>query len=163
MNRNYIIIAYLITLFFMGLTGFAQMPIFKRYYIADIPGLGWLADFYLTHDLHYLGAIFLLAFFAYLALDHLLNQRRRYRLTGAAGVRLLLLFCITATGVFRVFKNLPDVSFSPGFTMFIDIAHLGFMMLLMGVGAAFMLMKRRWLAPRREPLPSGAGTAPKKI
>ena len=31
---------YLITVFFLTLTGFGQMPIFKRYYIADIPGLG---------------------------------------------------------------------------------------------------------------------------
>ena len=35
---------FLATVFFLTLTGFGQMPIFKRYYIADIPGLGWLAD-----------------------------------------------------------------------------------------------------------------------
>ena len=139
---------YLIALFFMGLTGFAQMPIFKRYYIADIPGLGWLADFYLTHDLHYLGAIFLLAFFAYLALDYLLSLRGRYRLTGPAAVRLMLISGILATGMVRVLKNLPDVSFSPGFTMFVDIAHLAFMMLLMVAGAVFLVMKKGWLAAR---------------
>ena len=33
---------YLISVFFLALSGFGQMPIFKRYYIADIPGLGWL-------------------------------------------------------------------------------------------------------------------------
>lgn len=137
---------YLIALFFMGLTGFAQMPIFKRYYIADVPGLGWLADFYLTHDLHYLGAIFLLAFFAYLVFDYALNLKGRYRLTGAAEVRLLLLCGIVITGIVRVLKNLPDVTFSPGVTMFIDISHLVFMMLLMGAGAVFLLMKKGWLA-----------------
>jgi len=31
---------YLTTTFLLVLTGFGQMPIFKRYYIADIPGLG---------------------------------------------------------------------------------------------------------------------------
>jgi hypothetical protein len=139
---------YLIALFFMGLTGFAQMPIFKRYYIADIPGLGWLADFYLTHDLHYLGAIFLLAFFTYLILDYFLSLKGRYRLTRTAGVRLLLLFCIVVTGIIRVLKNLPDVTFSPGFTMFIDISHLAFMMLLMVAGALFLVMKKGWLAAR---------------
>ena len=50
---------YLFLLFMMGLTGFGQMPIFKRYYIADIPGLAWTAKFYVTHYLHYLGAILL--------------------------------------------------------------------------------------------------------
>jgi hypothetical protein len=135
-------------LFFMGLTGLAQMPIFKRYHIADIPGLGWLADFYLTHRLHYLGAILLLAFFAYIGLDYLLERRKRYRLTGAARVRLILICCITTTGVFRVLKNLPDVGFSPGFTLFIDIAHLSSMMGLVLAGSVFLVMKQVWIAPR---------------
>ena len=139
---------YLIAMFFMGLTGFAQMPVFKRYYIADIPGLGWLADFYLTHDLHYLGAVFLPAFFAYVAVDYFLGLRARCRLTRAGGVRLLLLSGIGVTGVFRVLKNLPDVSFSPGVTMAVDIAHLAFMMLLMLAGAVFLVTKKTWLSPR---------------
>jgi len=54
-NRKPIIrYLYLITLFFLVLTGFGQMPVFKRYYIADIPGLGWLAQFFVTHYMHYL-------------------------------------------------------------------------------------------------------------
>jgi hypothetical protein len=44
---------YLITVLFLTLSGFGQMPIFKRYYIADIPGFGWLAQFYVTHYIHY--------------------------------------------------------------------------------------------------------------
>ncbi len=58
---------YLLLLFVMGLTGFGQMPIFKRYYIADIPGLAWLADFYATHYIHYIGAVILFGFFVYAA------------------------------------------------------------------------------------------------
>ena len=57
-NRKKIIrYLYLISLFFLVLTGFGQMPVFKRYYIADIPGLGWLAQFFVTHYMHYLFAI----------------------------------------------------------------------------------------------------------
>ena len=59
---------YLTTTFFLVLTGFGQMPIFKRYYIADIPGLGWLAEFFVTHYIHYLGAIVLLGLIAYIYL-----------------------------------------------------------------------------------------------
>jgi len=148
MKYHHVKIVYIPMLFSMGLTGLAQMPIFKRYHIADIPGLGWLADFYLTHRLHYLGAMFLLVLFVYIGLDYLLEQRKRYRLTGAAGIRLLLLCGILVTGVFRVLKNLPDVSFSPGFTLFIDITHLVFIMCLMLAGSIFMVMKQGWLAPR---------------
>ncbi len=57
--RKYI---YATTLFFITLSGFGQMPIFKRYYIADTPGLGWLAQFYVTHIIHYISATVLIAF-----------------------------------------------------------------------------------------------------
>ena len=36
----------------LGLTGMGQMPIFSRYYIADIPGLGWLGDYRVTAAAH---------------------------------------------------------------------------------------------------------------
>jgi hypothetical protein len=139
---------YVSLLFLMGLTGFAQMPIFKRYYIADIPGLGWLAQFYFNHALHYLGAIFLLTLFCYTIGVYFGALRRRFRLTGAAYVRILLLAAIATTGIFRVLKNLPDVVFSPGFTMLIDISHLAFMLTLMGSGIIFMVMKLNWLTQK---------------
>ena len=55
----------------MTVTGMGQMPIFKRYYIADIPGLGWLADPYTVHWVHYAGAIALVGLGAWLAIMHL--------------------------------------------------------------------------------------------
>ena len=36
----------------LALTGMGQMPIFSRYYIADLPGLGWLGDYETTAALH---------------------------------------------------------------------------------------------------------------
>lgn len=140
--------SYRALLFAMALTGVAQMPIFKRYYIADIPGLGWLAKYYLTHALHYLGASLLLVLVAYCMAVYLLSLRKRYVLTGSALVRIALLGAIVGTGGFRVLKNLPGLSFSPGFTQFIDIAHLSFMMLLFLVGAAAVLFRWTWLADR---------------
>ncbi|MBW2195807.1 MAG: FeS-binding protein, partial [Deltaproteobacteria bacterium] len=96
------------------------MPIFKRYYISDIPGMGWSADFYFTHYIHYLGAMILLALFTYVSADFLLLGRKKSKLTASAHVRIFILIGIVATGVLRVLKNLPDVVFSPGFTLFID-------------------------------------------
>lgn len=136
---------YFLLLFTMGLTGFGQMPIFKRYYIADIPGLGWLADFYATHYIHYLGAIVLFGFFVYAAVIYFGLMRRQFQLTWAAYIRITLLALIAITGIFRVLKNLPDVVFSPLFTMGIDISHLAFMMFLMVFGIFFMIKKVGWL------------------
>jgi hypothetical protein len=138
---------YLFLLFFMGLTGFAQMPIFKRYYIADIPGLGWLAQFYVTHAMHYIGAICLLIVIFYSATIYLGMMRKQYNLTIAAYINIVLLGAIVGTGIFRVLKNLPDVVFSPGFTMFIDISHLGFMLALMFLGILTLATRSKWLKP----------------
>ena len=136
---------YILTFTVMAFTGFGQMPIFKRYYISDIPGMGWSADFYLTHYIHYLGAIFLIGLIAYIIVDYILSGRKEFGLTSSAYIRIALLGAIVITGIFRVLKNLPDVVFSPGFTLFIDISHLGFMMLYLLTAIVFAIMKSGWV------------------
>jgi hypothetical protein len=136
---------YILTFTVMAFTGFGQMPIFKRYYVSDIPGMGWSADFYLTHYVHYLGAIFLIGLIAYIIVDYILSGRKEFGLTSSAYVRIALLGAIVITGIFRVLKNLPDVVFSPGFTLFIDISHLGFMMLYLLTALVFSIMKSGWV------------------
>ncbi|HDZ90682.1 MAG: FeS-binding protein [Deltaproteobacteria bacterium] len=129
----------------MAFTGFGQMPIFKRYYISDIPGMAWSADFYATHYIHYMGAILLLGLLAYCIIDYFLSGRRQYRLTASGYVRILLLAGIVITGIFRVLKNLPHVVFSPNFTLFIDISHLGFMMFYLMAALLFLITKSGWI------------------
>lgn len=140
---------YAILLFIMTFTGFGQMPIFDRYYLSDIPGLGWSSDFYLTHTIHYVGAILLIALILYVVTDFLLAAGARPRLTRSAYARIFLLTGLVLTGVFRVLKNLPDWVFSPGFTVFIDISHLGFMMVYLGAALGFAITKSGWV--RAEP------------
>ncbi len=139
---------YALTFVVMAFTGFGQMPIFKRYYVSDIPGMGWSADFYLTHTIHYLGAIFLIALILYAIGHYILEGKREARLTPAAYVRIVFLAGIVITGVFRVLKNLPDMVFSPGFTLFIDVSHLGFMMAYLVAALAFKITGRGWLEKR---------------
>jgi len=143
-NRKWLKWSYIGIFVVMAFTGFGQMPIFKRFYISDIPGLGWSADFYATHYVHYLGAILLFVLVAYCITDYLIKGRSEFRLTGSAYVRIVLLAGIVVTGVFRVLKNLPDVVFSPGFTLFIDIAHLGFMMAYLLSALIFLIFKSGW-------------------
>ncbi len=87
-GTNPIRVIYLMTLFGLVLSGFAQMPIFKRYYIADIPGLGWLAQFYVTHLIHYLAAIIFIGISAYLLVDYLMVRRKQIRLSGSGYLRV---------------------------------------------------------------------------
>ena len=146
---------YILLLFFMAFTGFGQMPISKRYYISDIPGMGWSADFFTTHILHYLGAIVLIGLLAFFITDYLLLTRRRFRLTRTAYLRMILLGGLVITGILRVFKNLPDVTFSPGFTFFIDVAHLGFTMVFALTVLVLLIMKTGWVVARPEVIRPG--------
>jgi ABC-type multidrug transport system fused ATPase/permease subunit len=146
-EQSFIKPAYLALLFTMALTGFAQMPIFKRYYIADIPGLGWLAQYYVTHQIHYIGAALFLFLSAYCLVLYLYMIRNRFELTGFSYLKVTLLAAIVVTGVFRVLKNLPDVTFSPGFTLLIDLLHLGFAMLFLLAGLVSLIARSRWLKP----------------
>ena len=118
-------------------TGFAQMPIFARYYLASVPGFAWTADYYLNHVLHYGLAIALLAFLGWRAM---LAWRRSWTVGGT-----LLAACwagVAATGLVRVMKNQPDAYFAPDLVMWVDWGHLGLVMML-GLVALGLRLGRR--------------------
>ena len=128
----------------LALSGFGQMPIFKRYYIADIPGLGWLAKFYVTHYLHYLGAVLLIGVVAYVLADFLLPRRKTLQLTPTGLVLSILLGGILLTGAFLVLRNLPGFWFPPGMIIVMDLSHLiGVMLFPMAILYGF-LFKKSW-------------------
>ena len=135
---------YLVTVFFLALSGFGQMPIFKRYYIADIPGLGWLAEFFVTHLIHYLGAVVLLVLVAYLLTDYLMVKRNSRLLTTSGWIRIALLAGILASGGLLVIRNLTGTHFSPEFIIFLDITHLGLVMALLFVSLYCLIRKKHW-------------------
>jgi hypothetical protein len=139
---------YLITVALLTLTGFGQMPIFKRYYIADIPGLGWLAQFYVTHYIHYLAAIFILALVAYLIIDYLILQKKHLRLTASGYVRGAILAGILVSGILLVIRNLTESRFAPEFIIFLDLAHLGLVMSFLLTAVYCLVRKRRWIIQR---------------
>lgn len=133
---------YSALIFFLTLTGFAQMPIFKRYYIADIPGLGWLNQFYVTHYMHYLGAIVFFAFTAYILAIHFMEKKTKISTSGY--VRAAILGGITITGIFLVLRNFPGYRYSPNFIVFLDLVHLGLVMVLLSVSLYCAGFKKKW-------------------
>ena len=139
---------YLITVFFLALSGFGQMPIFKRYYIADIPGLGWLAEFFTTHYIHYLAAILFLALTAYLIVDNYLLKRKSRKMTVTGYVRSALLAGIIASGIFLVIRNLAGSTFSSEFIIFLDLCHLGLVMAFLFVSLYCFIYKKQWTTIR---------------
>ena len=139
---------YLLTIFALVLTGFGQMPIFKRYYVADIPGLGWLAEFFVTHYIHYLGAIVFLALAGYIVIDYFVLRRKSRKLTPNGLVRSLLLAGILASGIFLVIRNFAGSNLSSGFIIFLDICHLGLVMAFLFVSLYCLIFKKQWTMDR---------------
>ena len=46
-------------------TGFGNMPLWKRYYVADIPGMAWSGNFFINVNVHILVGSLLLAIAVY--------------------------------------------------------------------------------------------------
>ena len=125
MNSRALTLVFRAVVIALLFTGFAQMPIFARYYLADVPGFAWTADYYLNHVLHYALAIVLLAFLGWRLP---LVLRRPW---SASGIALGLCWAgVAITGLVRVMKNQPDAFFSPTLVMWVDWGHLGLVILL---------------------------------
>jgi len=135
---------YTITVFMIGLSGFAQMPIFKRYYIADIPGLEWLAQFYVTHTIHYMAATALIAFTTYVVLDFMLKRRDFKEITGTGYIKIAILAGLIITGLLMVVRNLPGVYFNHQFIIGLNLVHLGLCMVLCAAGTYTLVLKKKW-------------------
>ncbi len=136
--------AYLVVMFFLALTGFAQMPIFKRYYIADIPGLGWLDRYLVTHYIHYLTAVLLLFMVSYRTALHVLEGRYERALTAAGFLRSALLFGIIASGALLGIRNLSGAWLPSGLIIFMDLTHLGLVMVFLTAALCCRIFKQPW-------------------
>ncbi len=140
---------YLLSVFFLTLTGFGQMPIFKRYYIADIPGLGWLAEFYVTHYMHYLAAIGLITITTYGVAEYLLVGRNRLKITWSGYVRAGIVLLLVITGGLLVVRNLSGSTFTPTLIISLDLAHLGLVMAMLAAGTYCLVFKKKWAVINR--------------
>ncbi len=138
-------IVYGITLVFISLTGFGQMPIFKRYYIADIPGLGWLAQFYVTHAMHYIFAAILLAFCVYVALDFVLSKKEVSGITASGVAKIVIILGLMVSGGLMVVRNLPGVYFSHTLIYVMNLSHLGLCMALLMTSSYTLVKKKAWV------------------
>ncbi|CCK79931.1 hypothetical protein [Desulfobacula toluolica] len=137
---------YGVTLVFITLSGFGQMPIFKRYYIADIPGLGWLARFYVTHMVHYIAAIVLIALATYVVFDFIFKRSGFNRITGYGYFKTGIIAGLIVTGAFMVVKNLPHIYFAHTTIIALDIVHLSLCVMLLIVSSYTLILKKRWVS-----------------
>ena len=142
-NKNVYYI-YLLTIFFIALSGFGEMPIFKRYYIADIPGLGWLAKFYINHYIHYICAALIIGIASYAAADYMLHARKKFKLTFTGYLRAALITGLIITGILLVIRNFEGYVFSHNLIIFLDLSHLSLVMLFLFTSLYCLVFKKKW-------------------
>ncbi|MGI6420592.1 MAG: formate dehydrogenase subunit gamma [Syntrophomonadaceae bacterium] len=49
-----------LSIFILFFTGFGQMPVYKRYFVDQLPGLGWSSNYLITLNIHYYAAMALI-------------------------------------------------------------------------------------------------------
>lgn len=64
-----------LSIFVLFFSGFGQMPMYKRYFVDQLPGLSWSSNFAITLNLHYFAAI-LLIFISIYYLTYLFMTKR---------------------------------------------------------------------------------------
>lgn len=144
-NKRKIKIAYIFIIIILTISGFAQMPIFKRYYIADIPGFGWLAEFYTTHFIHYLGAVAILGFAGFLSVEFIFSKRKNKKISRSGMVRVFLLSAIIISGIFLVIRNSFFVPFTPSVVIFLSLSHLVSVMIFLFYSLYCNIFQKRWV------------------
>ncbi len=136
---------YGIVFFIIVLSGFGQMPIFSRYYIADVPGLGWLGEFYVTHVLHYVAAVALMVLAFYMSADFFITKKGLRDLTGSGLTKAVILAGLIITGGLMVYKNFSGIYFSHISIIVLDLLHLALCMALLVISLYTLIRRQKWV------------------
>lgn len=135
---------YPITIFLIIVTGFAQMPVFKRYYIADIPGLSWLAEFFITHSLHYIAGIVLTCFYFNGAANVVISKKTIKTISLFVIVKSCIVTVLISTGLLMMAKNFSGIYFRHDLIIVLNLTHLVMCVLLIVVSVAGLFNKTVW-------------------
>ncbi|MEN8247185.1 MAG: hypothetical protein ABFS43_20040 [Thermodesulfobacteriota bacterium] len=139
---------YLVSIIMLAFSGFGQMPLYKRYYISDIPGMAWAADFYVTHLIHYVFSALLLGIAFYALFNHLLIGKKINAITSSGYVRVVIVAGLLVSGLVLAVYNFSGVSFPMWASATLLFTHLGFAMALIVTGIIAIIGKKPWIVSR---------------
>ena len=101
----------------------------------------------MTLYMHYLGALF--PGTGRLYIDRLFGGPTQFETHDASGfMRTGLLIGILASGSLLVIRNLTGTHFSPEFIIFLDVTHLGLVMVFLFVSLYCLIFKKHWTTER---------------
>lgn len=123
-------------------SGFGQMPLYNRYYLTSVPGLGWSGNFIALSELHYFAAALMLGLLAWrLALD-LRESNAAWSWGPRSWWGWSLLALIALTGAAKALRN-AGIFLPPFWLMILDFAHLGGAMAFMFSGLVSLFRPRK--------------------
>lgn len=125
-------------------SGFGNMPIYKRYYISVIPGLGWAGNFYINLNVHYISGIILLGLAGYFGLIYVKTRTSKNRLTATGMLRAVFVGISLLTGILLAIRNLSETNFSFGVQMVVVFIHLGIAMILLVLSIGCGVVRSPW-------------------
>jgi len=133
---------YGLVIFVLIFTGFGQMPIFKRYYIADLPGMGWAADYFITLHIHYLAASLFLGLTAYYLTGYIRRHKAWRPQEGRAWVRSVIFAMIILSGLVLAARNLPGFALPPRLIVASTLIHMSSALLFIIATATYFRLGR---------------------
>ena len=134
-------IALLVAIF----TGFGNMPLYGRYYIADWPGFAWAGDFIVNVQVHYLSGAVLIALLTYFWLNNRKIEPGGRRFTRSGLWRLGLLALTLVSGLIMAIKNLAGVDFPLVGLMVANFLHMGAAVLLVVFVLLGVIGRMQWV------------------
>jgi hydrogenase-4 membrane subunit HyfE len=124
-------------------TGFGNMPLYGRYYIADIPGLAWSGNFIVNLKVHFLAAGVMFALAAYRLVGNLMRRKGPAAWAPAEKVLGAALILVLLSGLLITVKNLPGVIMPLPLWAGVNLFHMGAAMAFILAGG--FALTSRWL------------------
>jgi len=126
-------------------TGFGNMPLWGRYYVSDVPGLGWSGNFIVNVNVHILAGSLLLGIGVFALTKALMMGKAPFGEMSLSGkIRGLLLALALITGILMVVKNLPGMNFSLATLMVFNFTHMGASVLFMLATLVALIFRQPW-------------------
>lgn len=135
---------YVALIVLTAFTGFGNMPLYKRYYISNLPGLGWSGDFLINVRIHYLTGSILLGVGVYFLAMYVSAWKHRMYLSVTGWLRAVFLALSLVSGIIMALKNLPFVTFTFGWLVAMNFLHLGTAMIFVFLSLGCFIARAKW-------------------
>ncbi|MFW6237122.1 MAG: hypothetical protein ACOC3F_01930 [Desulfosudaceae bacterium] len=136
---------YLAAMTVILFTGFGNMPLYRRYYVTDLPGFAWTGNFLINVQVHYLAGAVLLGLAAYFMGAYAYLKKDGWRLTLTGRLRAMVVGLALLSGLAMALKNLAGVVYPFPLLVTMNFLHLTLAMIFLLLAAGCLIARAPWL------------------